>query len=353
MNTRVACATILLFVTVSFSLHGQGKAPTWINSSSREIEYPAGSYYTGFAFATIGLSESVEVATERTTRIAKSELAEKIRVKIASQKTLESQSISGTGTNEQLREKFTSATYTEAQAEIANVKVQTYYDRDKHEVYAFACANRRELASYYKGNLAMNLAQVEGILQTARSLEANNEKAKARRQLEAAKPLFAKVRYAQDLLTAIDVNATAADLQQQKTENLYSTLAQMQAQLAQGVYVYVESDERNFTELTTVVENKLKAVLAAKGCSFVNSPLQADFQLYITATTRYYGEYYGVATCYADVQVNLVDTHKKKSVFKDEISQKGVAATKESAGKKALESVVPIVANKISSWIEN
>jgi len=268
MKTRVACAVILFSIMVSLALHGQGKAPTWINSSSREMEYPAGSYYTGFAMAAIGSGESVEVAAERAIQIAKSELAEKIRVKIASQKMLESQSISGTGVDEQLREKFTSATYTEAQAEIANVKVQTYHDRDKREVYAFTCANRRELASYYKSNLSVNLAQIESFVKTAQDLEASGEKAKARQQLETAKPLFAKVRYAQDLLTAVDPNASTDDLQQAKTENLYNLLTQMQARLAQGVYIFVESSEDLFGAKVNIAVNQLKAELSRNGCSF-------------------------------------------------------------------------------------
>jgi hypothetical protein len=93
--------------------------------------------------------------------------------------------------------------------------------------------------------------------------------------------------------------------------------------------------------------------LAQKGCSFVNSPLQADWQLYITAATRFHGEHYGITTCYADVQVRLMDSHKKKSLFDDEFSQRGVAATKELAGRKALEDVAPTITNKISQWIEN
>ena len=349
MKTTTYLLALLLF---SLTLYGQGKAPAWINGSSREMEYPASSYYTGFAAAAIGSGESVETATERSTRIAKGELAEKIRVKIASQKTLESQSI-GTGKGEQLREKFTSATSTEAQAEIVGVKVQTYYDKSGKKVYAFAYASRRELASYYKSNMSINIGQIESLMKTAQDLEASGEKAKARRQLEAAKPIFAKVRYAQDLLTAVNVNATPADLQQQKIENLYNQLVQMQARLAQGVYVYVESDERNFAKLTMVIENQLMAVLAKKGCSFVLSPLQADFQLYIIAATRRHSDYEGFVTCYANVRVNLVDTRKKKSVFKDEFSQKGVASTKENAGRLALEDAVPVIANKISSWIEN
>ena len=344
-----------LFILLSFLLlsgfsHGQVSTPSWINDARREMEYPASTFYTGFAVVVVRANEGVDAATERATQIAKGELAEKIRVRIASQTTLGRQS-SMVGTNEQFSEQFSSAVQTEARAEIANVRVQTYHDRQNREVYAFAHANRFELAGYYRANLNMQMAQVEGLLQTARDLEASGEKAQARRQCEAAVPLLARVRYAQDLLTVIDANATRENLQLQKTEQLYNSMVQMLARLAQAIHIYVESEESNFSRQTTLIENRIKSMLAQNGCSFVNNPTQADFHLFITATTRHHSDAHGFATCYADVEVNLVDTRRRRSVFRDEFSQKGVAATREQAGRRALEDAVPIVAEKILEMI--
>ena len=344
-------ATLLTFTMVSLALFGQEK-PRWLNENQRAQQYPVQTFYTGFAYNDVPPGKSLQDVTQQVKTEAQADLSKKIRVQILSKSQNQISAASSNGQYDE-SESFTNQSTTESSTEVVGVKIESYYDRANGEVYAFAYANKYELIGYYKGSLAMNLTQAEGLLQTARNLEAGNEKAKARQQCEMAKPLLGKVRYAQDLLTAVDVNATAADLQQQKTEQLHNALAQMQARLAQGVYVYVECEETNFTKMTTLVESRLKAALARKGCSFVLSPSQADFQLYITATTRHHSDYESFATCYADVQVNLVDTRKKKSIFKDEISQKGTAATKENAGRMALEDVVPVIAGKLSSWIEN
>jgi hypothetical protein len=153
------------------------------------------------------------------------------------------------------------------------------------------------------------------------------------------------------LLTAIVVNISPEALQQVKTEALYNRLKQMLEQLAQAVLVHVECTESNFTKPTTVVGNRVKSTLSVKGCSFTDDPAQADFRLQIEATTRQHNDEYGLVTCYADVAIHLMDIRKGKSVFRDEFSQKGISTSQETAGRKALEDAVPVIIQKISTWI--
>ena len=340
---------VILFISVSLTLYGQG-VPDWLDEDFRRMKYPDNVYFTGFAYGEVSAARSLQDATQQLKTEAQADLSRKIRVQITSLSQTATSSTSHNGRYSE-NETFTGRAAAESSAEIVGVKTESYYDAKTRLVYAFACVNRDELEGYYKSSLGMNLTQVEGLLQTVGSLEAGNEKAKARQQLEAVQSLFAKVRYAQDLLTAVDINATPDDLQQQKTEQLYNTFAQMQARLSQGVYVYVECRESNFSEQTSLVENKLKAELAKMGCSFVNDPLQSDFLLKIKATTHYNGDNRGISVCRADVSVSLTDTHKAKSIFQDEFSQKGLSTSRVRAGQKALEDAAPVIAQKISSWI--
>lgn len=334
--------------TFSLALFGQMK-PHWIRGFDREDNYPQKFFFTGYIEGNVRQGETVADAKKRLLKDAQGLLTENIRVTVKSQTSLQTVS-TRTNETERIDVVFASNVHTASEMEIVGIKTEPpYYDSETGIVHAFAYINRFELTGYHKSALAMNLTQAEGLLQTAQNLETSGEKTKAREQCETAKTLLAKVRTAQEILTAID---PGGDLQQVRTEALHNMLAQMQAQLAQAVYVYMESAESNFSKPTTILANRLKSTLSGKGCSFTENPEQADYRINIEATTRHHNTEYGFATCFADVAIRLFDTRKAKTVFQDEFSQKGISTSQEAAGRKALEDAVPVIVDKISTWIQ-
>ena len=342
--------TILLSLflsTVSFALYGQMK-PRWTLASERELEYPQRFFFSGYTEGSVQSGETVEEAKNRLLKDAQGLLSGSIRIRITTDETLKTFSTDGS-----FNTIYESSVKTASELEIAGITSEPpYYDSRTGIIHAFSYVNRHELIGYYKGGLNMNLTQAEGLLQTAQDLETSGEKAKARGQCEAAIPLLARVRAAQDLLIAIDVNNTPEGLLLPRTEALHNRLAQMHARLAQAVYVYVESVERNFSQSVTIIGNRIKATLSAKGCSFTDTPEQADFLVKISASTRLHGVEHGLNICYADVGVSLFDVQKNRSVFGDEFSQKGIQTSREAAGRKALEDAAPVITDKISQWFE-
>ena len=344
-------AATVFFISASLVLvSGQG-IPDWLDEDFRRMKYPENVYITGFAYGEAAAGKPLQDVVQQMKIDAQADLSRKIRLQITSRTVTETTAVSANGRYSE-NESFNSMSSSETGAELAGVKTESYTDAASRLVYAFAYVNRYELTGYHKGIIAMNLAQAEGLMRTAQELEAGNEKVKARQQYEAAKPLLDLIRSTQVLLKAIDANITPDDLQQAKTEALYSRLTQVQTRLAQALLVYMESSESNFSVPTTVLANKLKSTLAEKGCSFTDTPAQADLHLKIAATTRYHSSYDEFSVCIADVTVNLFDVHKNKIVFQDEFTQKGIYKWQEEAGRKALEDAAPTIAEKISQWIE-
>jgi hypothetical protein len=343
-------ATVLLCLIFSVCAFGQQK-PDWLDEDLRNMKFPANTFYTGFVSYELQ-GNVLQNVTEQATTEAQADLVKKIRMQISSKTQSRLSAISENGQYNE-SEIFLNQSETEANAEVVGIKTATYFDSKTNIVYAFAYANKYELIGYYKSNLSLNVNQIDLLLQTAQNLETNREKAKARKQLEMAQPLFSKVVYAQDMLTAIDGNATPDDLQQTKIKMLYADVTQMLARLAQAVYVYVESNENLFGQRVDIVANKLKAELAVNGCSFVENSGQADFLLEINVATRMTSNDGETVFCYADTQVKLYDTHKQKTVYSDEIAQKGGSNTKDKAGRKAMENVVTQIITKIINWIKN
>ena len=344
---------ILLFIllsTVSLVLAQQGK-PDWFDENLRSVKYPENIFITGFAWIEPTGGKTLQEATQQAKTEAQANLTRKILVQITSRTTTEITAVSANGQYRET-ESFAGSTTAESDVELTGLNTVSYYDPASRNVYAFAAVKREDLANYYSSNIALKLVQTEGLLQTAQNLEATGEKVKARQQCERADSLLAKLRAAQHLLTAIDPNAASGDIQQAKTETLRDRLAQMQARLAQAVLVYIKSGERNFSAPTTVVANQLKSSLSAKGCSFTDDPEQADFRIFIEATTRRHSNDFGFAVCFADVAFRLFDVRKDKTVFQDEFSQKGISTSQEAAGRKALEDAAPVIADKIKEWIQ-
>jgi len=328
---------------------GQGK-PDWIDTEFRQMKFPENIYFTGFAYGEVTSGRTLQEVTLQIKADAQAELSRTIRVQITS---FTQSQIKAVNTGGQYHEhtSFENRSEIISNAELAGLNIESYYDPATKMVYAFAMVKRADLANYNKNIIAMNLKQAESLLQTAHNLEASGEKVQARRQNEAVAAMIEKVRSAQQLLMAIDPSIPLTELLFAKTEDLHDRLVQMQARLTQAVYVYMKSDESNFSKTTTVLGNRLKSALSAKGCSFTDDPTLADFRVFVNATTRQHGSEFGFFVCYADVAIQLLDVRKDKSVFQDEFSQKGISTSHEAAGRKALEDAAPIIVNKISEWI--
>jgi hypothetical protein len=337
--------SILLF-TVSFVLSGQEK-PLWTQASERDGNYPPKLFFTGYTEGNVQADETVEQAKNRLIKDAQGLLSESIRVTVKNQTT--SQTVS---TADKFSSVFKSNIQTASNIEIVGIHTEApYYDAATRIVYAFAYVSRSELTDYYKGNLSVNLSQAEGLLQTAKDLETAGEKAKARQQCAGVQPLLEKVRAIYDMLTTVSPGISSDDLQQTRTEAIYNRFVQMQAQLAQAVHVYVESNEYLFDTKVDIVANRLKAEMAKSGCSFVDDIKKADFKMNINVSTRHAGDRGNFVFCYADTQVELYDVRKQKVIYSDEISQKGGDTSHEKAARKAMSNVVPIISEKLKSWM--
>ena len=349
MNRTVFIIVLLLILSNSV-LFGQGLPPRWVDQSVRDYLYSNDSFFTGFVSEKV--SGDIQGLADKLRTDAQKSLSENIRVKITSEVQSADKSVRVDG-KERVSSMYSSDVRSSSNVEIVGMKTESYYDKSANIIYAFAYVTKNELIGYYKSSLTINIGQIESFVKTAQNLEESQEKAKARQQLEVAKPILEKVYYAQDLLAAIDSNVSAEDLQQTKTESLYNQLTQMYARLAQGVYVYVESDEDLLGVNVSIIADKLMGILAKRGCSFVDDSDYADFILRLNATTRKIGnENASIVFCYGDVTVEMYSNNKQKIIYRDEISQKGGGNSHERAGRKAFENAVTLIEDKILAWIE-
>jgi hypothetical protein len=335
----------ILFYMAAACAAAKQDVPGWVDNGRREQNFPSSLYFTGFTMGSVRSGEDLPEVTMRLKKEAQTLLAESIRVKIESETLLHSQSGSD-NTAGTFHTVFTSAVHSAADAEIVNLKTETYFDKAKKMLYAFAYADKRELITYYTATVADDMPQIQGLLKTAGQLEEQCEKAKARRQYEDAAKLLAKTDRAMDLLRALGAPPSGNVWQAAGRQALHEEITQALMRLE--LLVYVNDREELFGQPCAIVANKLKAVLATQGCRFTGDPARADFTLHLRATTRETGVAGGmIVFCFADVEVEWIDHHAQKSLYKEELSHKGGSTTLERAGREAMEEAAAQIAEKL------
>jgi hypothetical protein len=340
-------AIILLCSACSLVPRGQGM-PRWADAQSREADYPAHTYITGFVIDDLLPPETLAQATARLKAAAWGALSENIRIMVSKTTYSETASMTHSGKYSEM-ELFGAEITTQAGAEMVGVSTDVYFDKAKKTLYAFAYANRRELMTYYGATATADLQQIKSTVKTAAQLEKQHEKAKARKQYNDAKKLLEKTEKMLTLLRALDANSFQEAWQlERQTLNDEVTQALARVELA----VYVNAREDLFGQPCAIVAHKLQAKLTEAGYRFITDEQAADYTLYIRATTRKVGDAATtIVFCFADVVVEWVDGRTRKIMYKDEQSHKGGSTTWERAGREALETAAEAIMEKLNKII--
>lgn len=338
----------LLFITTNIVF---AQDPSWLKDSWRSSQYPENVFLKGFAQDSKNKNETVAEATERVKNMARANLSETILATVKSVSDSYSESIMQ-GDNEVVNESFKSQIQVSTNLELNGVSVESYVKDNM--IYGFAHANKYEIIGYYKANLNMQVQQIEGLISTAKELENNHEKKKAKDEFNKALPIFNEIAEAQGILTALDKNISEADLKKEKTMGLYNEVIQANARLAQAIMVYIDSNEDNFGQSTNLIENGLKAILAENECSFTTNELEADWKIRVKATSREFNFSNDVYFSYVDAQVELYKAPSEKHVYQNEFSQKGAhSKSYKEAARKALDDISKQISEKLLNWINN
>lgn len=342
---------LLVFILIPLLINGQNE-PSWMKQMVRNESYPASVFITGFAQDGINTNETAAKALERVKDMARANLTKSIITSVESVSQNYMQSVIKDG-NESFSESFESQTKTTTNIIINGVKVESFAG-ENNIVSAFAFANRYEIIGYYTANLNMTISQIEGLISSAKELEAKNEKVKAKNEFNKSIPLFNNIKEAQGVLSAIDANISDEKLKMTHTMSLYNEVVQANARLAQGVYVFIEANELLFGEKTSAIENLLKATLAENGCSFIDNQENADWRIIIDANSREFNESNSIYFSYVDATVQLFKASTNKNVYQNEFTQKGAHGHSfKMAGKDAYKKISSPISEKLLNWINN
>lgn len=341
-----------------YVVFSQANAPVWLDGDVRNMQFPQNSFYTGFSEIPITPNEGQEKALNRAKQKALGELSDRVRVMVKSDKVLTDISISGSGIEEQISSKFSSLVNTTSQTEVTGSKVDSYYDSKNRIVYAFAYVSRAELSNYYQNQISLWLNKVEGAIQTAGELAEKGYKMKASKQCESVADDFAKVLYAQDLLTAIKGNADDSVLQQSRSERIRNILVQTITDLENSTYIYLQCNETVNGQTVVHIADRLPGMLTEKGCgcNFTDLKEEADYVINIEVhLSRCNDAPDNVVFCYANATVKVFNIHTLKTLMPKIEETKGgwTSGNKAKATEEAFNALADKIVDKVMPMIKN
>ena len=345
---------ILFFASLYLALSGQN-APDWLDTDIRNVQYPKKAFLTGYAESNIEAGETSEKALERAKATAQTALLENIRVTIKSYTHTEIGSLSSNSEYDEY-ETFMSKTEKSTVAEIVGMSIESWQSPQDNTVYAFAYVSKAKLTAYYQSQISLWLNKVEGALLTADELLKKGYKTKARKQCENITVAFARVAYAQDLITAINEQASDEILQQARGEILRNSLVQTLTDLENNIYIYMECVETMDGEDVEYIAERLPGIIAEKGCgcSFTELEEEADYIINInTKMGRCNYASNDFVFCYATATLMIYNSFTHKTTIPKIAEAKGGWTDADKAIEKAFDELADKISEKIIHIITN
>ena len=261
--------TFILMLVFPAALTAQ--QPAWVDYARRNSMYPQSEYITGFVSANNTGNEDPGKLKEKYEEMAKAKVVQSIQVNIETNSSLELSNVNGKSD-----ETFRSNTVSVSSATVTGLNVESYYDRKKNDVYAFAYVNRKELAYYNRKLISSNLEKIDQKLKEGRKYLDAGDKQNALKSFYEGMPLVAEAEQAQWLLLAIDPKQFVSD-DMDKIRNL-------KIELNKEITRLQHSKELNLGETAYFVAYGLslqlgeqKSPLALGRLTYENTGLTSDF----------------------------------------------------------------------------
>lgn len=311
-------ATILLTTTIGI-IYSQ--TPNWITPELRIQNYPENKYVTGFAFDDFNKNDELSTTQTKLKDLAKNELTEEIVTNITIETSTSTDSYTTNGT-EDFNELFHTSIKSEAKAEIAGINIQSYYDKKKKLVYAFAYADRNELDNYYSAKILYHLTLVEATYDRSVDLINQKEKKIAKEELNTSSEDLAKVKYYQDLLLALGNSPTNEKLKINKSADLRNKIIETLIGLNKGDKIYVKGISTLFGTPDTLLVYGVKQELTQQGYRLVTSESNSDWVITVNSKARAFNYTRDIFFSYVDATITL-QKDTENIIFQGKLSQKG------------------------------
>ncbi len=306
---------ILLLLLAFLRVNAQECPPEW-------VKYTYGGYFYDIQSDNNNRNLSETDFKNYLLNIARTNLAKQIQVSVQDVAQLNKVSIDGrTAIN------YTSSTTFSTDVDMKLVETKTLYNSASREGYAIAYIDRDAARNYYKNELTIVYNKINNSIALADNFVSAGFKNRAQTELEASLKHFGSVDGPLFWMNIFGASQLELSEWQQCFNAAEQDIKRKLADLKHGTVIYLSCDANIFGEPYFTLQNELKGILAADGCSFTDNPENADWAIAITCTAR---EYSNVKVGNSNSYFSYVDAHilidkviTSQRIYEGEVSVKG------------------------------
>ena len=217
--------------------------------------------------------------------------------------------------------------------------------------------DRATLTRQLKHSIPLEFDQVESTLPQINILLKKGEKSLARTMVDEALQKIAKIEADQKTLAQIDENVDEEALMINQVQETKRYLVSKANLLRNAIGIYIVCDAKLFEDEYPTFLKDIQGELSKFGVTFVDSVQQADWAIYLSASSREYNKMdYSASTTYfsyVDTQLTIDKISNGKRVFENTMSEKGGHTINyEQAARDAYKKIAPKISAIIKEQIQ-
>lgn len=311
--TRIGA--LLLLLLTFLRVDAQECPPEW-------VKYTYGGYFYDIQSDNNNRNLSETDFKNYLLNIARVNLAKQIKVSVQDVAQLNKVSVDG-----RTAISYVSNTAFSTDVDMKLVETKTLYNSASREGYAIAYIDRDAARDYYKNELTLIHNKINNSVVLADNFVSAGFKSKAQTELETSLKHFASVDEPLFWMNIFGASQSELSEWQQRFNAAEREIKRKLADLKHATVIYLSCKANIFGKPYPTLQNELKGILAADGCSFTNNPANADWAITITCAAREYSNVKVGNTSsyfsYVNAQIAIDKVLTSQRIYEDEISVKG------------------------------
>lgn len=223
--------------------------------------------------------------------------------------------------------KYSSNTTFSTDLNMKLVETKSMYSPSTGEGYAIAYIDKEAAKNYYTNELTLVRNKITNSIELADNYMAGGFKKKAELELNKSLKLFNLVDEPLFWLNIFGTDQSEINDWQQSFNSAEQNVKRQLVELKHATVIYLSCNADLFGKSYPTLQNELKGKLAAKGCSFTDSPDNADWVITVNCSAREHSNVRAGNSnayfTYVDAAIYIDKTISSQRIYEDEISVKG------------------------------
>ena len=337
---------MLLFCSMFLMIMGQEVPPEW-------VKYTYGGYFYDIQSDknVRGLSETA--FKQYLLDVARANLAKMVQTRVVDESLMHKQAVDGRS-----HTVYSTTARFSTDVDLRFVESATMYNQQTDEGKAIAFINKVAACQYYRNEAGMALGRMENALKVAENYARTGFNAKARSELDGVLVEFEKAGAAFFWLSFFGLPKRELEDLLERRNNLERQVKQRVSELQNATRIYLSCTADLYGQHYFKLQNEIKGLLSATGCSWVSDAAQADWVVNVMASARNYNaNTIGNTTtffAYVDAQIIIDKTITGQRIYADEVTVKGSHTLNYTeAARAAYKEVTKKIGETISRIIES